>query len=330
MSGTDSAMLGPAVRVDQLTRDYSIRHAPPKRALDGVSFEFGAGQVFSIVGPNGAGKTTLIKILMTLLAPTSGAVQIVGFDVVRRPRSVRPLIGSVLAGSGGLIPRASARENLRFSAALYRITRRDAARRCDDLLDRFGLTESRNLPVNRFSTGMRQRLLLARALLHDPAVLLLDEPTNGLDPQASADFRRLVADLRASGKAVLFCSHNMSEVAALSDQVTILHSGRVIASGTPSDIARQADGLVTVALDVPAAHAGRVPEIIALPDVLTHSRTEDESRIRVRLLTDRPNAVEKQAADILGGDTVAGVFREPATLEDAYLHLVQADRRGDG
>jgi ABC-2 type transport system ATP-binding protein len=318
----------PAVEARGVSRMFKVRKSPLKCALRDLSFAFGPGDVLSVVGPNGAGKTTLIRILTTLLEPTSGQALVHGFDVAGQPKAVRPLIGTVLAGSGGLMPRGTAMENLAFFGALYKMPRRDAVRRAGALLEQFGLSDARDLRVNTFSSGMRQRLLLARAMMHNPSVLLLDEPTNGLDPEAAMSFRRLVSDLRSRGTAILFCSHNMNEVAALSDEVIVLVEGRVIASGSPTSIAQQAGGLVTVALDIPNQHTGRVPELTALSGVISHTQTHDESRTRLRLLTFRPDALEAEALRLLGGS--GGVFREPATLEDAYLHLAHAHRHNGG
>lgn len=282
--------------------------------------------MFSIVGPNGAGKTTLIKILSTLLDPTRGIARVASFDVQKQPRLVRPHLGMVLAGSGGLIPRATALENLTFFGSLYRQNRTKANQRAITLLQQFNLHAEMNIPVNKYSTGMRQRLLLARSLMHDPPILLLDEPTNGLDPEAAYSFRALIADLRDRGKAILFCSHNMAEVAELSDSVLILVDGKVIATGSPTTVVAGATGLITISLDIPHGDATLIPALISSECVDNHSRTDDETRTRLRLVTRQPDALEAHVNHILARSGVRGIFREPATLEDAYLHIVKSTR----
>lgn len=249
-----------------------------------------------------------------------------GFNVETQARLVRPTFGMVLTGSGGLLPRATALENLIFFGALYRMKKRDAIRRANVLLDQFGLVATRDTKVNTYSTGMRQRLLLARSLMHDPPILLLDEPTTGLDPEAASAFRALVQDLKYDGKAILFCSHNLSEVAELSNSIMILSDGTTVASGSPSAVVSRTSNLITVALDIPHMNAHLIPTLIAIDGVDNHSRTDDATLTRLRLVTHRPEQLEVDIRRVFVASAPPGMYREPATLEDAYMYILKAAR----
>src|SRR6266536_4839246 len=184
----------PAVDIADLVREFTVRKKPAIRALDGVSLSVPRGEVHGLLGPNGAGKTTLVKILSTVLLPTSGRAAICGHDVVEQSRAVRPLIGIVFGGERGLYTRLTARQNLEYWGALYRLPASEVKGRADSLLERVGLTERADQRVEEFSRGMKQRLHLARGLIGDAKVLFLDEPTTGMDPLAAREFR---ADRRA-------------------------------------------------------------------------------------------------------------------------------------
>ncbi|MCS6913055.1 MAG: ABC transporter ATP-binding protein [Myxococcales bacterium] len=209
-------------------------------ALDDVSLSVRAGQVYGLLGPNGAGKTTLLRILSTLLRPTSGSAWVLGLDVQAEPEAVRHRIGVLTAGSG-LYDRLTPRETLRYFLRLHGLSRRDAEDRAAAALARFGLESFADRPCASLSTGQRQRVLLARALAHDPEVLILDEPTSGLDVVAARGIHALVAEARACGRAVLLSSHDMLEVELLCDTVGILDGGRLRAEGSVAEL-RQRSG----------------------------------------------------------------------------------------
>lgn len=205
-------------------------------AVDGVSFEVKPGEIFGFLGPNGAGKTTTIRMLATLLEPSSGQAFICGYDVARQPNEARRRLGVVLAGDRSLYWKLSGRENLEFFATLYHVPRSEIKKRVDEVLERMQLTDRADELVERYSTGMKQRLSLARALLADPPVLLLDEPTLGLDPQAALNLRELVLELKREGRAVLLTTHYMEEADLLSDRIAIIDHGKIIALDTPEQL----------------------------------------------------------------------------------------------
>jgi len=234
-----------AVELDGVTKRFPARRVRPDgggprpagreiTAVDGVTLRIRRGELFGLLGPNGAGKTTTIRLLCTLLAPTAGTARVWGCDVVRAPQAVRGHIGVILTGERSVYWRLTGRENLEYSAALYQVPREVARRRIPRLLDLVELTPRADDLVERYSTGMRQRLALVKALLHDPPVLLLDEPTTGLDPQAARTIRDLIRRLhREEGKTIILTTHDMDEADQLCERVGIIDRGRIIALDAP-------------------------------------------------------------------------------------------------
>src|SRR5437870_1300878 len=205
-------------------------------AVRGVSFAIEKGELFGLLGPNGAGKTTTIKMLITLLIPTTGSARVLGYDVVKDAREVRRRIGYVFGGEKGLYERLSALDNLRYFAELYGVPPREQRSRIAELLALVGLTGRENEKVEGYSRGMRQRLHIARGLLHDPSVLFLDEPTIGVDPVGARDLRATIASLVKAGKTILLTTHYMFEADALCDRIAVINKGQIIAEGTPADL----------------------------------------------------------------------------------------------
>ena len=215
-----------AINVQDLTRDYN-----GLRAVDGINFAVEPGEIFGFLGPNGAGKTTTIKMLTGQLRPTSGEAQVMGCDVVKERQQLKPQIG-VVFDSQNIYERLSGRDNLRFYARLYRIKKA----RVEQVLAQVGLTDRARDKVKTYSNGMKQRLVIARALLHKPKVLFLDEPTRGLDPNVARDIRAIVADLAKQGVTVFLTTHYMEEADQLSDRVAIIDQGRIVALDTPEQL----------------------------------------------------------------------------------------------
>ena len=205
-------------------------------AVRGVSFEIAEGELFGLLGPNGAGKTTTIKMLITLLIPTSGSARVLGHDVVDDARWVRKHIGYVFGGDRGLYERLSALDNLRYFAELYAVEPRGQRARIDELLELVGLKGREKERVEGYSRGMRQRLHIARGLLHDPPVVFLDEPTIGVDPVGARELRATIASLTAAGKTVLLTTHYMFEADALCDRIAVIANGEIVAQGTPGQL----------------------------------------------------------------------------------------------
>jgi sodium transport system ATP-binding protein len=216
----------PLIIADGLTRRFD-----DQVAVDGVRFAVRGGEVVGLLGPNGAGKTTTLRMLATLLAPDAGRASIGGFDVTTDALRARAALG-YQTGDTGLYDRLTPREVLRYFGELHGLSRAALAHRVEAMVARFDLSSFADRPCKTLSTGQRQRVSLARALLHDPPVIILDEPTSGLDIISSRAVLRAITDSRAEGRAVLFSTHTLSEVELICDRVVVMHRGRVVAEGT--------------------------------------------------------------------------------------------------
>ncbi|EAR66704.1 Na+ ABC transporter (ATP-binding protein) [Bacillus sp. NRRL B-14911] len=208
-------------------------------ALKHISFSVREGQVVGLLGENGAGKTTLLRTIATLYTPTEGAVSVGGFDTVKQPDEVKKRMGVLFGGETGLYDRLTARENLEYFASLYGLGRHETKVRIDELAVMFGMKDYLNRKVGGFSKGMRQKVAIARTLIHDPEIILFDEPTTGLDITSSNVFRQLVSSLKRQGKTIIFSSHIMEEVKMLCDSVVMIHKGEMVYKGGLEDLYRE-------------------------------------------------------------------------------------------
>src|SRR3954464_5580777 len=230
------------IEAENLVRTYRTSTGTIRRrsleveAVRGVSFEVGEGELFGLLGPNGAGKTTTIKMLITLLIPSGGSARVLGFDVVKDAREVRKRIGYVFGGERGVYERLSGLDNLRYFAELYGVPSREQRPRIDHLLGLVGLKGREQERVEGYSRGMKQRLPVARGLLHDPPVVFLDEPTIGLDPVGARELRALIASLTEAGKTVLLTTHYMFEADQLCDRIAVIAKGQIVAERTPESL----------------------------------------------------------------------------------------------
>ena len=231
------------VDVRALSKSFSTKEGPILRkkrkslvAVDEISFSVPRGEIIGLLGPNGAGKTTIIKMLCTLITPTTGDAFINGYSIVKEPQKVRESLGVMLTGERTLYWKLTGRENLEYFAALYHLQHSDIRKRIDYLLQLLGLSDREDTVVENYSTGMRIRLSFAKALLNEAPVLLFDEPTASLDPQSSRLIRDIIRDLKKDGYAVILTTHNMDEADALSDRVAIIDHGRIVRYGSPSEL----------------------------------------------------------------------------------------------
>ena len=316
------------IEVADLRRTYRTRTSPWKRAtreveaVRGVDFVVERGELFGLLGPNGAGKTTTIKMLITLLLPTDGSARVLGYDVVAEPREVRRRVGYVFGGDRGLYERLSGLDNLRYFAELYGVPPRDQRARIGELLELAGLAGRENERVEGYSRGMRQRLHIARGLLHKPEVLFLDEPSIGIDPVGARELRATVADLRTAGTPVLLTTHYMFEADELCDRRAVIAGGRIVAEGTPTDLkSRVAEGTV-VEVEVYGGAESVLAEVHAI-DGVRSAGVEERGQAQVLVVHAEPGAEVTQAVlACLGTIPVGRVATREPTLEDAYVELV--------
>jgi ABC-2 type transport system ATP-binding protein len=298
------------------------RKALEVEAVRGVTFAIEEGEMFGLLGPNGAGKTTTIKMLITLLIPTSGQARVLGYDVVREAREVRSRIGYVFGGDRGLYERLSALDNLRYFAELYGVEARGQRKRIDFVLDLVGLRGREKERVEGFSRGMRQRLHIARGLLHDPPVVFLDEPTIGVDPVGARDLRATIASLTQAGKTVLLTTHYMFEADALCDRIAVIANGELVAQGTPSNLKAAVADRTVVEIEAFGVADEAIERLRAIDGV---SSVSVEARDQMQVLAVQSAAgvelTQVLMARLNGARVGRVTVREP-TLEDAYIALV--------
>jgi ABC-2 type transport system ATP-binding protein len=315
-----------AVATESLGRVYHAhgsgrRGQTPVIALHDLTMTVSHGEVHGLLGPNGAGKSTLMKLLSTILLPTSGSARVCGYDVVRQTAAVRGMIAVVFGGDRGLYPRLTGRQNLSYWAALYQLDHRMARQRVEDLLDRFRLRDRADKRVETYSTGMRQRLHLARGLLSSPRLLLLDEPTNGLDPVAAAELRDEIRAIAADGRTVLLATHDMAEAEAVCERVTLIDHGALVLTDSIRNLARRVFRCERV--EVVGASEALLQRVRGLPGVTSVTAASSEAAL---IEVSSADAVGQLLYDLVSAG-VTSVRTTPPNLEDIYLRLVGAQEK---
>ncbi len=298
---------------------------PMFTAVDGVDLQIQRGEIFGLLGPNGAGKSTTIRMLCTLLEPTSGSAHVNGFDVVKQANDVRRSLGTVLAGERSIYWKLSGRENLEYFAALYHIPSAIAKKRVEELLERMEIKDRANELVEKYSTGMRQRIAIAKALLARPPILLLDEPTLGLDPQAARNLRELISQLKQEGHTILLTTHYMEEADQLSDRIGIIDTGKVIALDTPAGLKRRIEQKEVIKLEVTGWHAemgDKLKSITGIENLVSRQQGEaDLWEVNMQAQNSRtaiPRIVEHISSN---GTRLVNMNIVKPSLEDVFIHL---------
>lgn len=318
----------PAIRTENLGRIFSTTTGTIRRtrkevtALKNINLIVEPGELFGLLGPNGAGKTTLTRILSTVLLPTSGRVEVLGMDVVRDTKQLRPRIGMVYGGERGLYWRLSGRDNIQYFADLYLVPPEVSHKRIPELLELVGLKDRADERVEGYSRGMKQRLHIARGLINSPDVLFLDEPTIGLDPIAARELRRVIAELHQKGTTIFLTSHYMYEVDALCQRVAVVNKGTIVMTDTPAALKQLVADLEIVEIECLDA------SVEVLTKLRTHPRVESvniENRDQIQVLQiQSAGGVEfvPEFLRILENAQVQKVVTRQPTLEDAYVKIL--------
>lgn len=320
-----------AIRVENLCKIFYTTKGLMKRikesiiAVKDISFEVDYGELFGVVGPNGAGKTTTIKMLTTMLIPTSGKATVLGYDIVKDVTEIRKRIGIVLGGERGLYTRVSAIDNLRYFADLYGVPTSKREERIKELLQFMGLWERAKDRVETYSKGMKQRLHLARGLINDPEIIFLDEPTVGLDPEMSKDTRKMVKELTQRGKTILLTTHYMFEADELCDRVAVIRNGQIVALDTPSSLKKFVMDTSVVEIEGFGITEKEVVKFRELSEVLTVSSDLSENKQILKIQTAKGSEIISEVQEILKNSRIYNIKIKEPTLEDAYLRLVEGD-----
>ncbi|MBN2374725.1 ATP-binding cassette domain-containing protein [bacterium] len=291
-------------------------------ALDGISFSVKRGEIFGFLGPNGAGKTTTIRILTGIIVPDAGDASIAGIDIQRDPLNAKMRIG-VIPELGNIYVDLTARENIILAGRFYGMFRHVLEKKADELLKRFEIYERRNDPLRSFSKGMKQRVNIASALVHDPEILFLDEPTSGLDVQSQRLIKGIIGEINRKGTTIFLTTHNIEEANVLCQRVGIINKGRIASIDTPESLKRTFEETrsVTCSFDMPAD--------IALFEGNSLVNRLDRMGDKWRLYTDNPDELVKYLASRASEQGLSFTSLEicGASLEDAFLRLTQGGER---
>lgn len=291
-------------------------------AVKGISFDVGFGELFGLVGPNGAGKTTTIKMLTTLLTPTSGTARVLGFDIVDDVVEIRRRIGIIFGGERGLYYRVSGRENLRYFADLYGVPLSKREKRINELLDLVGLSDRADSKVEEYSRGMKQRLHIAKGLINDPQLVFMDEPTIGLDPQAARDTRAMIKQLVEKGKTILLTTHYMFEADELCRRIGVISNGEIVALDTPAGLKRFVQDITVIEVEAFGIVDTDIVSLRRRPEVKSVSANLEGERQTVRIQTPKGSEFIPEVTKLLSAAKIFDIRMKEPTLEDAYLRLV--------
>jgi len=306
--------VGTVIRTERLTK-----HFGSLKAVNGIDLDVREGEVFGFLGPNGAGKTTTLRLLCALIAPTSGTAEVAGYRLGHDDQKIRASVG-ILTEQPGLYDRQSAWDNLVFYSTLYGLDRATAHAQAERFLRLMGLWERRKEPVVTFSRGMKQKMAIARAALHEPRILFLDEPTTGLDPDAAKTVREFIVALRGEGRTVFLCTHNLDEADRLCDRIAFFRQ-QVIRIDTPDHLRAELYGRAIEIRLLPSPRPEDLVRVKAVPGV-RDARFENGSII---VEAPDPLATNPQLIRALvdGGAQIAFVTERKPPLEDVYLKIVE-------
>lgn len=295
------------------------------KAVDGITFEIKKGEIFGLLGPNGAGKTTTIKMITGLLSPTSGSVCVMGQDVDKKPLEALKNIGTVLAGDRSIYWKLTARENLEYFAALYGCDSKEAKKRTKEILKKLQLEEKADELVEKFSTGMKQKVALGKALIPNAPVVLLDEPTLGLDPQSALNLRELILEIKNEGRTVLLTTHYMEEADFLCDRIAIIDGGKIIALDTPENLKSSLNEIKSIRIELTSVEDKLISEIETLKGVKNvKSRYNPDNRsYEINIHHTNGSSLVQRILDCISNNNskVLNVNVIEPSLEDVFINL---------
>jgi len=311
-----------AIEADRLTKRFGST-----TVVDHLSFEVGEGEIFGLLGPNGAGKTTTIRMLACLISPSEGSARIGGHDIRKGALEIRQMVG-ILTENPSLYERLTAHENMNFFAEAYGLSNvHEKQSRVQELLEFFDLWQRRNDKVATFSKGMKQKLAIARALVHKPPILLLDEPTTGLDPESAKEIRDMVEGLSHQEKrTVLLCTHRLEDAERLCDRVMIVNRGRRVVVGTIDDLRKRIGGQPALQVGLRELNPKILEIVKELKQVREATIIDSPNRLKIAVDDIESATPEVVRAIVYAGGMVLSVNVLHPSLEDAYLKLVKEDR----
>ena len=314
------------IYVENLKRDYIKtkglinRKKTVTAAVNGISFDVKRGEIFGILGENGAGKTTTIKMLITLLAPTSGVCKVLGYNTFGQEKKIRNRINFIFGGEMGVYRRLSGRDNLQYFANLYHIPRTEAKRKVNEVLEIVGLSDKADTLVETYSKGMIQRLQIARGLMNDAEILFMDEPTIGLDPLGARTLRNLIKTLKEHGKTIVLTTHYLFEADELCDRIAIMNKGKIAALDTPQGLKKILDNTKTMELAIKHSMTNfceKFKEINGIKDVEFKEGEEND------IYTIKYNRDSDILSDMLKvTNDITSFSQKELTLEDVFIHLL--------
>ncbi|WP_346898326.1 ABC transporter ATP-binding protein [Clostridium sp. UBA7503] len=314
--------------VNNLTREYKSvsgwlrKKKTTVNALNGISFDVEKGEIFGLLGPNGAGKTTTIKILTTLLIPTSGESKVLGHNTYGGEKNIRKHINFIFGGELGVYRRLSARDNLGYFANLYKIPKKIRSERIDELLKLVGLYEKADLKVETYSKGMTQRLQIARGLINDPDIIFLDEPTIGLDPVGARQLREIVKKLSMAGKTILLTTHYMHEADELCDRIAILSKGKIVALDTPKNLKKDGEKISVLEINVAEIGQNKVDSLMEISGVKTVVVNKEDQCQKIQIHYANVSNIIQNVVGILNDTRIISINERETELEDVYVRLV--------
>ena len=314
-------------KVFNVTKGVLRRTKNQVMAVKDVSFEIGYGELFGLVGPNGAGKTTTIKMLTTMLIPTSGTATVLGHDIQKDVTKIRERIGIVLGGERGLYTRVNAIDNMRYFADLYGVPVNIQKKRIRELLQFMGLWDRARDRVETYSKGMKQRLHLARGLVNDPQLIFMDEPTIGLDPEIAKETRTMIKELVEKGKTILLTTHYMFEADELCKRVAIIRNGEIVALDTPSGLKKYVMDTSVVEVEGFGITENEVARFKEVSEVLAVSADLSENKQVLKIQTPKGSEIISEVQEILKNSRIYDIKIKEPTLEDAYLRLVEGSAK---